>query len=151
MDKHVTWVYDSKQSALGLIVSNSFETTAINFLTPDSFGMQVAYMNRPKGEVIQAHIHEPVKRTLTGTQEVLYIRKGKIRVDFYEQDQTYVSSYVLQAGDLMLLNVGGHGFEIIEDVEMIEIKQGPYVEGKDKTRFIPDPNIEIVLSPESSL
>ena len=151
MDKYVTWVYDSKQSALALIVSNSFESTAINFLTPDSFGMQVAYMNRPKGEVIQAHIHEPVKRTLIGTQEVLYVRKGKIRVDFYEQDQTYVSSYVLQAGDLMLLNVGGHGFEIIEDVEMIEIKQGPYVEGKDKTRFIPDPNIEIVLSRESSL
>lgn len=150
MYKNVTWVYDSNGATLALIVSSSFESEAINFLTPDSFGMQIAYMNRAKGDIIQAHIHEPVERNLIGTQEVLYIRKGKIRVDFYESDQTYVSSYLLETGDLMLLNVGGHGFEIIDDVEMIEIKQGPYVEGKDKTRFNPKSNKRLFISTNTS-
>ena len=66
------------------------------------------------------------------------MRSGRIRVDFYESDRTYVSSAVLLPGDLMLLNTGGHGFEVLEDTDMIEIKQGPYAEGKDKTRFVPE-------------
>ena len=132
-----------------MIVRSSHQALGIDFLTPDTFGQQVAYMNRPKGEVIQAHIHEPISRTLIGTQEVLFIRKGRIRVDFYESDRTYVSSMILEAGDLMLLSTGGHGFEVLEDIDMIEIKQGPFAEGRDKTRFIPEPH-EIRYSNESS-
>ena len=138
--ENVVWVLDRFDNQVAVIVRSSHETTGIDFLTPDSYGQQVAYMNRPKGEVIQAHIHEPISRTLIGTQEVLYIRKGQIRVDFYESDRTYVSSMILGAGDLMLLNTGGHGFEVLEDIDMIEIKQGPFAEGRDKTRFVPEPH-----------
>ncbi len=146
---NIVWVSDRLNNQLAVIVRSAHVPTGIDFLTPDNFGQQVAYMNRPKGEIIQAHIHEPISRTLTGTQEVLYIRKGRIRVDFYESDRTYVSSMILDAGDLMLLNTGGHGFEILEDIDMIEIKQGPYAEGRDKTRFIPEPH-EIRYSDETS-
>ena len=147
--ENVVWVLDRFDNQVAVIVRSSHETTGIDFLTPDSYGQQVAYMNRPKGEVIQAHIHEPISRTLIGTQEVLYIRKGQIRVDFYESDRTYVSSMILGAGDLMLLNTGGHGFEVLEDIDMIEIKQGPFAEGRDKTRFVPEPH-EIRYSDEAS-
>jgi hypothetical protein len=34
------------------------------------------------------------------------------------------------------MNVGGHGFEILEDCLFIEVKQGPFVEGEDKIRFV---------------
>lgn len=138
--KNVTWIYGTNRNQLALIVRSHFSEKGVCFLTPDTYGQQVAYMNRPKGEIIQAHIHEPISRTLIGTQEVLYIRKGRILVDFYESDRTYVSSMILGAGDLMLLNTGGHGFEVLEDIDMIEIKQGPYAEGRDKTRFIPEPH-----------
>lgn len=134
----VVWVCDRFNHQLALIVRSSYQPSAIDFLTPESYGQQVAYMNRPKGEIIKAHIHEPISRTLIGTQEVLYIRKGRIRVDFYESNRTYVSSMILEAGDLMLLNTGGHGFEVLEEIDMIEIKQGPYAEGRDKTRFEPE-------------
>ena len=148
-DRH-RWIFDSKNQPLALIVYSRFSPLETVFLTPDTFGQQVAYMNRPKGEIIQAHIHEPISRTLIGTQEVLYIRKGRIRVDFYESDRTYVSSMVLEAGDLMLLNTGGHGFEVLEDIDMIEIKQGPFAEGRDKTRFVPEPH-EIRFNDETSV
>jgi hypothetical protein len=133
----IIWVFDNLGSPLALIVKASYKSGNINFITPDSFGQQVAYMNRPKGEVIQAHIHEPISRTVIGTQEVLYIRRGRIRVDFYGADRAYVSSAILEAGDLTLLNTGGHGFELLADTDMIEIKQGPFVENRDKTRFVP--------------
>jgi hypothetical protein len=147
--KNILWIHGVNGNQLGLIVRSWFSVSGIDFLTPDTFGQQVAYMNRPKGEIIQAHIHEPISRTLIGTQEVLYIRKGRIRVDFYESDRTYVSSMVLEAGDLMLLNTGGHGFEVLEDIDMIEIKQGPFAEGRDKTRFVPEPH-EIRFNDETS-
>ena len=146
--QNILWIYGSDGNQLALVVKSLLSPKRIEFLTPDTFGQQVAYMNRPKGEVIQAHIHEPISRTLIGTQEVLYIRKGRIRVDFYESDRTYVSSTILGAGDLMLLSTGGHGFEVLEDIDMIEIKQGPFAEGRDKTRFVPEPH-EIRYSDES--
>ena len=146
---NIVWVLDRLNNQLAVVVHSAHIPSGIDFLTPDTFGQQVAYMNRPKGEVIQAHIHEPISRTLIGTQEVLYIRKGQIRVDFYESDRTYVSSMILGAGDLMLLNTGGHGFEVLEDIDMIEIKQGPFAEGRDKTRFVPEPH-EIRYRDEAS-
>lgn len=138
--QNILWIIGITGNQLGLIVRSTFSAERIDFLTPDTFGQQVAYMNRPRGEIIQAHIHEPISRQLIGTQEVLYVRTGRIRVDFYESDRTYVSSAVLLPGDLMLLNTGGHGFEVLEDTDMIEIKQGPYAEGRDKTRFEPEPH-----------
>ena len=139
------WIHDLSLHPLAHVVPSRFNSPGITFLTEDHFGQQVAYMNRPKGEVIQAYIFEPISRTLIGTQEVLYIRKGRIRVDFYESDRTYVSSMIPGDRDLMLLCTGGHGFE---DIDLIEIKQGPFAAGRDKTRFVPEPH-EIRYSDES--
>jgi hypothetical protein len=86
--------------------------------------------------VIQPHVHNPVIREVTHTQEVLFIKNGKLRVDFYNDQQEYLDSRILEAGDVILLVTGGHGFEVLEEIEMIEVKQGPYVGEQDKTRFV---------------
>jgi hypothetical protein len=93
-------------------------------------------MRHPAGKLIAPHVHNPVPREVLFTQEVLLIRKGKLRVDFYDTEQHYCESRILHAGDVILLIQGGHGFEVLEDVEMIEVKQGPYVGDHDKTRFV---------------
>lgn len=131
------WCHGSKGEQLGLIVRASHAVSGVEFLTPDTFGQQLALMRRPKGEIIEPHVHLPVNRDLVGTQEVLIMRSGRMRVDFYQEDRTYVASTVLEAGDIALMNLGGHGFELLEDSLFIEVKQGPYVEGKDKIRFSP--------------
>jgi mannose-6-phosphate isomerase-like protein (cupin superfamily) len=69
------------------------------------------------------------------TKEVLFIRSGRVRVDFYTEAQVYIESTVLEAGDVILLAFGGHGFQMLEASEIIEVKQGPYVGEQDKTRF----------------
>jgi hypothetical protein len=67
---------------------------------------------------------------------VLFIKSGKVRVDFYDEEQHYLESRVLPQGDVLLLAFGGHGFEMLEPTEMTEVKQGPYAGEADKTRFI---------------
>ena len=120
---------------LAIIISHRFHETGIHFVTPDDFSQQVAYMCHPSGKTIEPHKHNLVPRTVTFTQEVLFIKRGRLRVDFYDDSQVYQQSRVLEAGDTILLAGGGHGFEVIEEIEMIEVKQGPFAGDKDKTRF----------------
>ena len=70
------------------------------------------------------------------TQEVLFIKKGVLRVDFYDEYEDYLESRDLHAGDMILLVSGGHGFQVLEEVEMVEVKQGPYAGENDKKRFV---------------
>jgi mannose-6-phosphate isomerase-like protein (cupin superfamily) len=121
---------------LALIVSHRFNESGIHFFTPNELSQQLAYMHHPTGKVIQPHVHNPVIREVTYTQEVLFIKSGKLRVDFYNDQQEYLDSRILEAGDVILLVTGGHGFEVLEEIEMIEVKQGPYVGEQDKTRFV---------------
>jgi mannose-6-phosphate isomerase-like protein (cupin superfamily) len=122
---------------LALIVRNSFHKPGITFFTSGEWSQQLAYMNHPKGKIIEPHVHNPVKREVHYTQEVLFIKRGKIRVDFYQENQEFLESRILGEGDVILLMTGGHGFEILEEIEMIEVKQGPYAGDHDKTRFKP--------------
>ncbi len=120
---------------LALIVSQKFDKPGIHFFTPNELSQQLAYMHHPTGKIIQPHVHNPVPRQVQYTQEVLFIKKGKMRVDFYNNQQEYLDSRILETGDVILLVTGGHGFEVLEEIEMIEVKQGPYVGEQDKTRF----------------
>ena len=120
---------------LAIIVPRSFNKPGVHFFTPEDYSQQLAYMRHPKGKIIQPHTHNPVSREVSFTQEVLFIRKGTLRVDFYDAGHAYLSSRTLRAGDVILLASGGHGFETLEETEMIEVKQGPYAGEQDKTRF----------------
>jgi mannose-6-phosphate isomerase-like protein (cupin superfamily) len=120
---------------LAIIIRHDFDKEGIHFFTPDDFSQQLAYMHHPTGKIIEPHVHNPVKRDVHFTKEVLFIKKGKLRVDFYTNSQKYIESRVLESGDVILLSEGGHGFEVLEDLIMFEVKQGPYAGDKDKTRF----------------
>ncbi len=124
-----------KGQMLALIVPRQFSEPGIHFFTPNDFSQQLAYMRHPTGKIIAPHVHNPVARSVDYTLEVLFIKRGKLRVDFYDGGQAYLESKVLEAGDVILLATGGHGFEVLEEIEMIEVKQGPYAGDQDKTRF----------------
>lgn len=120
---------------LAIIIPTEFDEPGIHFFTSNDLSQQLAYMHHPSGKIIEPHVHNPVMREVHYTQEVLFIKKGKLRVDFYDEDQNYLESRVLRSGDVILLSTGGHGFEVLEEIEMIEVKQGPYAGDGDKTRF----------------
>jgi mannose-6-phosphate isomerase-like protein (cupin superfamily) len=120
---------------IALIIRSSFQKDGLEFFTPNNFSQQLAYMHHPTGKIIQAHVHNQVARSVMTTLEVLVIKRGRLRVDLYDHEKKYLESRTLHAGDIILLAAGGHGFEVLEEVEMFEIKQGPYAGDQDKTRF----------------
>lgn len=124
-----------KNKLLAMIIRNDYDCNGVDFITPNEYSQQVAYMHHPTGKVIDAHVHNMVHRNVVLTQEVLFIKRGTLRVDFYDEYEDYLESRDLHAGDIILLVSGGHGFYVLEEVEMIEVKQGPYAGEQDKTRF----------------
>jgi mannose-6-phosphate isomerase-like protein (cupin superfamily) len=125
----------NKGQTLAIILRTTYKEKGINFFTPNDFSQQLAYMSHPSGYEIQPHVHNSVQREVHFTKEVLFIKSGKVRVDFYDNDKSYLESKILESGDVILLAFGGHGFEMMEDSEIIEVKQGPYEGESDKTRF----------------
>jgi mannose-6-phosphate isomerase-like protein (cupin superfamily) len=130
---------------LALIIPKDFSETGIHFFTPEDFSQQLAYMKRPKNYSVSPHVHNEVSRQVTLTNEVLFVKSGKIQIDFYDHKKKYLESRILNAGDVILLAYGGHGLTMLEESEIIEVKQGPYAGEADKTRFegIPVENVKV--------
>src|SRR5690348_14909279 len=114
-----------EEQLCAIILKAEYDEQGIEFFTPSGYPQQLASMSYPVGKVIPAHAHNPVRREVFLTQETLFIRKGRIRVDFYSNQREYRKSRILGPGDVILLVAGGHGFEVLEPLNMIEVKQGP--------------------------
>ena len=125
----------SNDVLLALILRSDFSTEGIEFFTPKDFSQQLGYMNRPKNYSIPPHIHNVKNRKVDITQEVLFIKSGCVKMDIFDIDQKFVNSYVLNKGDVVLLATGGHGFTMLEQSEIIEVKTGPHLGDMDKTKF----------------
>jgi hypothetical protein len=130
---------------LSIIIRTRFQKDGIEFFTPDSFSQQLAYMKRDLDYSIDPHVHKIVKRDIDITQEVLFIKSGKVRVDFYDNEKCYIESKILVKGDVILLADGGHGFKMLESSEIIEVKQGPYAGDMDKERFKPLKDEDVLI------
>jgi hypothetical protein len=120
---------------IALIIRAGYDVEGIKFLSPNDFSLQLGHMRRAAGYQVVPHTHNPVVRNTIGTQEVLFLKKGVIRIDFYTPDQEFLESRELHAGDLILLAGAGHGIDVIEEATIVEVKNGPYLEGADKGRF----------------
>jgi mannose-6-phosphate isomerase-like protein (cupin superfamily) len=126
-----------------IIIQSDFSTeiNTIKFFTPSHFSQQLGYMNRPQNYIIEPHLHNQIHREVHYTNEVLFVKSGKVRVDFYDQNKNFFESQILNKGDIILLAFGGHGFEMLEKSEIIEVKQGPYAGDEDKVKFKPEKNV----------
>ena len=120
---------------LAVIIRADFQAEGIVFATPNELPQQLGYMKRPSGYQIDPHVHVLKRYDVQYSSETLFIRMGKVRIDFYTEQKEYLSSEILTAGDVVLLSRGGHGFEMLEESEIIEVKQGPYESDNDKIRF----------------
>lgn len=128
-------IYDADKNLLAIIVPHHYDAPGITFVTPPGLSQQLAFIKHPANHVIAAHMHSSTTRIIHMVQETLFMKRGRLRVDFYDDKQTYVGSRVIRAGDALLLVSGGHGFVALDEVEFFEVKQGPYVAMDDKVRF----------------
>lgn len=127
-----------KKKLFALIVENNYrQKKGINFFSSDDLPQQFGYINQKKNYVIQPHKHRKRDTKIYTTSEVLIILKGIIRVDFYDLRQKYLFSKIIKKGQIIFLLHGAHGFKVIKDIQMIEVKQGPFKKNMDKVRFLP--------------
>ena len=128
-------IYD-KETLLALIIKSNFCPNKTTFITEGQHILQVGYIVYPSSHKITPHVHKPFLRKTSGTQEFLHVKKGLVRVDFYDRNRKYLESHNLEQDDSVLLLSGGHGFEMIEDSIMVEVKNGPYAGDQDKIKFV---------------
>ena len=92
--------------------------------------LQLVTLKHPEGKYLLAHTHRPAPRKTAKMQECIVVRKGKIQVDLYGHDKKMFKKIKMETGDLLILLNGGYGIHILEDAEMVELKNGPFVEDK---------------------
>jgi mannose-6-phosphate isomerase-like protein (cupin superfamily) len=105
------------------------------FLTPSELNLQVGFVVYPAGGEVARHLHRPLERHIVGTSEVLVVKEGRCQMDIYDDDRRLVATRELRKGDIMLMVGGGHGFRMLEDTVLLEVKQGPYTGLDEKERF----------------
>ena len=122
-------------ATLAVIIRSNVAPSVTTFFTPPEYKQQVGFVVYPAGGVVERHTHVPLARHLVGTSEVIVVRSGRCELDVYDDDRVLVATRTLEAGDVMLMVGGGHGFRMTEDTVLLEVKQGPYTGLDEKERF----------------
>jgi len=128
-------IYDSSQNLLAIVIKKGTSKEEKDFHTDDSSEFQLGTFNLQKDTVIERHYHQKQERKIHSTNEVLVLQEGKMLITIYDLDLNKVEDITLESGDMVALFDGGHEIKVEEDSNFIEVKQGPYIEGQDKTRF----------------
>jgi hypothetical protein len=118
-------IRDRNNNVIAIIVKECFERKGVNFVSEEVFPLQLGVSVYSKGDVIKAHIHKEMNITIDKILEVVHIEKGRVKVDLYGLDGEKIRTVELSTGDTILFVNGGHGFEVLEDTKIIEVKQGP--------------------------
>ncbi len=128
-------IFDKKKLIALIIKPKKIKKRGANFVTPVNFNQQLGVINYPKNHFITPHTHKKYLRKVKRTSEVLLIQKGVLRTDFYNKNKKYLFSKVLREGDIIFLHESHHGFKVLENCSILEIKQGPYIKLADKVLF----------------
>jgi hypothetical protein len=130
----VEWIVAGDRP-LAIIIRREFEPEASQFITLPQHAQQVGFIKYSEGGSIMPHSHTPLERHIVGTPETLLVRSGRVEVSLYDDVQVFVARRLLKEGDVVVLLGGGHGFKMLEDTVLLEVKQGPYTGLVEKVRF----------------
>jgi mannose-6-phosphate isomerase-like protein (cupin superfamily) len=127
--------FQDSHALIAIVMSQAKPSMGLSFPTSEAEEFQIGQMSWPTGHKIQAHSHKPITRTTQSTSEVLFVRRGKVRMTLFTAEGQPLGTKDLGEGDVVALFSGGHGFEILEDADIVEVKQGPYTGEDEKFRF----------------
>lgn len=127
----------ARGQVLALFLPAAGWQSGLNFMTRDADFVQVGTWEYAAGTRLGPHSHNEVSREATRTQEVVFVREGRIRAHIFDSDDSHVEAIEMTTGDLLVLLGGGHGYEILRDgTRVLEVKNGPYPGPEaDRRRF----------------
>ena len=135
MNKIIKKIIYQKKLLAYIVDEKNFLKQGVDFVTPNYFSLQLGFISHKKNYFIKPHTHKKFLRKINKTTEILFIKSGILRVDFYENNKKYLFSYLIKKNQILILIDGSHGFKVIKSCRVIEVKQGPFFSILDKTRF----------------
>jgi len=117
------------------IIRSAYNPVRTSFASPQTANLQVGHIVYPAGSVVPKHLHKKIIRRLDRTEEVLIVKKGSCFLDIYNERKKLVVTRKVRRGDIIIIVGGGHGFRVLKDLILLEIKQGPYTGIEEKERF----------------
>ena len=120
---------------IAIVVKANFGKNGVNFVSKEDFPLQLGISCYKKGDKIRSHLHIDKELVINKIQEVVHFESGRAIVNLYDLNGVKFKSVELSTGDTVLFVNGGHGFTMLEDTKLVEVKQGPYF-GKDKDKMM---------------
>ena len=100
------------------------ETT---FFSPSESSFQFGLLAHKAGFVEPPHYHKPITRTINDLQQMFVVQRGVVAVQLYSDDGDLLREIVMHPGDAIVLIHGVHAIRVIEDMQCISVKQGPFL------------------------
>jgi hypothetical protein len=100
------------------------------FFSPPESSFQFGLLAHEAGYVEAPHYHQPFSRTISDLQQMFVVQRGVVAVDLYDDDGVLLRTVTLKAGDAIVLIHGVHAIRVVEDMQCISVKQGPFLGDK---------------------
>lgn len=123
--KHELIIHKKKHYAEVIRADLKVKTT--NFFSPEKSSFQFGLLSHKKGFKEPAHYHRPFKRTIKDLQQMFLVQKGKVRVDLFSDNKKLIKKIILKKGDAIVLIHGIHAIKVLEDMQCVSVKQGPFL------------------------
>ena len=135
IDKMHQYIIHNKKT-IAIVIRGSFKPKGVEFISKEEEPLQIGVSEYNKNHSIPAHIHRPIKATIKSIQEVVYIEKGKVEIQFYSPNKKLIKKAILKKHDFCYFISGGHGFKMLSKSKIFEVKQGPYRGNKFDKEYI---------------
>jgi hypothetical protein len=101
------------------------ETT--KFFSPPESSFQFGLLAHKAGYKEPPHYHQEFERTVKDLQQMFVVQRGVVGVQLFDNDGKLLKEVILNAGDSIVLIHGAHAIRVIEDMQCISVKQGPFL------------------------
>jgi hypothetical protein len=105
------------------------------FFSPAESSFQFGLLAHKAGFIEEPHIHHPITRIITDLQQMFIVQKGVVAVLLYSDEGTLLREIIMHIGDAIVLIHGAHAIRVIEDMQCISVKQGPFL-GSEQDKIV---------------
>ncbi len=106
------------------------------FYSPAESSFRFGLLAHKAGFVEPPHYHKPVTRSISDLQQMFVVQRGVVAVELYDDDGKLLREIEMHAGDAIVLIHGTHAIRVIEDMQCISVKQGPYLGEEEDKVFV---------------
>ena len=135
-DKINLEVIESNGTRYAEIIWADSRVSKTTFFSPAESSFQFGLLAHEAGFVEAPHYHKPVKREIDDLQQMFVVQRGVVQVDLFDDDGNLLRSVVLKAADAIVLIHGVHAIKVLEDMQCLSVKQGPFLGDQNDKVFV---------------